>query len=57
VFEAIDATLLKSGVAAKNLYEALTLPDQGQDARVLLVELEQISVPLRHKFHKLYQYY
>jgi hypothetical protein len=57
VFEAIDATLLKSGVAAKNLYEALTLPDQGQMREFYLSELEQISVPLRHKFHKLYQYY
>jgi hypothetical protein len=57
VFEAIDATLLKSGVAAKNLYEALTLPDQGQMREFYLSELEQISAPLRHKFHKLYQYY
>jgi len=57
VFEAIDATLLKSRVAAKNLYDALPLPDQGQMREFYLSELEQISVPLRHKFHKLYQYY
>jgi hypothetical protein len=57
VFEAIDATLLKSRVAAKSLYDALPLPDQGQMREFYLSELEQISVPLRHKFHKLYQYY
>jgi len=57
VFEAIDATLLKSKVAAKSLYDALPLPDQGQMREFYLSELEQISVPLRHKFHKLYQYY
>ena len=57
VFESIDVALLKSGVAAKKLYEALALPDQGQMREFYLSELEQISVPLRHKFHKLYQYY
>jgi hypothetical protein len=57
VFEAVDAALVKSGVAAKNLYDALTLADQGQMREFYLSELEQISVPLRHKFHKLYQYY
>ena len=57
VFEAIDAALVRSGVAAKSLYEALTLPDQGQMREFYLSELEQIDVPLRHKFHKLYQYY
>jgi hypothetical protein len=57
VFEAIDATLLRSKVAAKSLYESLPLPDQGQMREFYLSELEQIAVPLRHRFHKLYQYY
>jgi hypothetical protein len=57
VFEAVDSALVKSGIAAKNLYDALTLADQGQMREFYLSELEQISVPLRHKFHKLYQYY
>ena len=57
VFEAIDATLLRSGVAAKGLYDALTLPDQGQMREFYLSELEQVDIPMRHRFQKLYQYY
>ena len=44
-------------LSASRLYNSLTLSDQGQMREFYLSKIEQVDVTLRHKFHKLYQYY
>ena len=58
----LDAVLAKKvfdsqHVNAQQLYQALTLSDQGQIRELYLSKLETVDVALRHKFKKLYQYY
>jgi|SRR4051794_6167987 hypothetical protein len=57
LMESVDETLAKSGTTAKQLYEALTVTDQGQMREFYLTRIEEISPELRQKFHKLYSYY
>jgi hypothetical protein len=45
------------GLNAQQLYQSLTLSDQGQLREFYLSKLEGVDVALRHKFKKLYQYY
>ncbi len=45
------------GLNAQQLYQSLTLSDQGQMREFYLSKLEGVDVALRHKFKKLYQYY
>jgi hypothetical protein len=47
----------EAGLNAQQLYQALTLSDQAQMREFYLSKLEGVSVALRHKFKKLYQYY
>ena len=53
----VDDTLKQSGKTAKQLYQALTLSDQGQMREFYLLRIEEIEEALRHKYHKLFQYY
>jgi hypothetical protein len=55
--EYVDGTLKQSGKTAKGLYQELTVSDQGQMREFYLSKLEQVEDALRHKFHKIYQYY
>jgi hypothetical protein len=55
--EQVDATLRQTGKTAKGLYLELTLTDQAQMREFYLSKLEQVEQSLRHKFHKIYQYY
>ena len=57
VIEYVDGGLKQAGKTAKGLYEVLTLSDQGQMREFYLSKIEQVDAPLRHKFHKIYQYY
>ncbi len=41
----------------KQLYEALTVSDQAQMREFYLTTLEEVDLPLREKFSKLYRYY
>ena len=45
------------GLNAQQLYQSLTLSDQGQMREFYLSKLEGVDIALRHKFKKLYQYY
>ncbi|HTS36967.1 MAG TPA: hypothetical protein VMH04_14940 [Candidatus Solibacter sp.] len=44
-------------IDAGQLYQALSLSDQGQMREFYLSKLETVEQALRHKFKKLYQYY
>ena len=57
VIESVDGGWKQAGKTAKGLYEALTLSDQGQMREFYLSKIEQVDATLRHKFHKIYQYY
>jgi len=57
VIEYVDGGLKQAGKIAKGLYGALTLSDQGQMREFYLSKIEQVDAALRHKFHKIYQYY
>ena len=57
VLEAVDRELKKAGKTAKGLYAELTVSDQAQMREFYLSKIEQIGAPLRHKFHKVFQYY
>jgi hypothetical protein len=57
VLEAVDGELKKAGKTARSLYEALPVSDQGQMRELYLSKLETVSIALRHKFKKLFQYY
>ena len=43
--------------AARELYESLTVSDQGQIRELYLSKIEEASPELRARFQKLYQYY
>jgi hypothetical protein len=47
----------EAGLNARQLYESLTVSDQGQMREFYLSKLETVDQVLRHKFRKLYQYY
>ncbi len=57
LLETADATLTKGGRSAKQLYEALSVSDQAQIREHYLTALEEIDLPLREKYSKLYRYY
>jgi hypothetical protein len=57
VMEDVDATLKASGKSAKQLYDALTMTDQGQLREFYLTKIEEVSSEVRQKFRKLYSYY
>ena len=58
LLEAADPALAKGGKgAAKQLYEALSVSDQAQVRERYLTALEDIELPLREKYSKLYRYY
>ena len=46
-----------AGRSAKALYRELTVSDQGQMREFYLSKIELVEEALRHKFHKIYQYY
>jgi hypothetical protein len=52
-----DKTLAGADESAKDLYSALTLSDQAQMKEFYLSRIEEVSSPVRARFHKLYQYY
>ena len=47
----------KLGTSAAELYGRLTAGDQGQIRELYLAALEQVELPLRDKYFKLYAYY
>lgn len=47
----------KLGAAAAGLYGKLTNGDQGQIRELYLAALEQVELPLRNKYFRLYAYY
>jgi hypothetical protein len=53
----VDGTLKQAGKSAKELYQELTVFDQGQMREFYLSKLEQVDRALRHKFRKIFQYY
>jgi hypothetical protein len=55
--EYVDGGLKQAGKSAKALYETLPLSDQAQMREFYLSKLEQVEVSLRHRFHKVFQYY
>ena len=57
VLEAVDGELKKASKTAKGLYSELTVSDQAQMREFYLSKIEQIGESLRHKFHKVFQYY
>ncbi len=57
VLEAADAELAKSGKGAKQLYSELSVSDQAQIRELYLSALEEVDLPLREKYSKLYRYY
>ena len=52
-----DAKLAKSGKAAEQLYGELSLSDQAQIREHYLSALEEVELPMREKYNKLYRYY
>ncbi len=57
LLEAADSTLAKGGKRAKQLYDELSQSDRAQIREFYLTALEEIDLPLREKFNKLYRYY
>jgi hypothetical protein len=57
LLEAADQGLSKDGKGAKQLYEALSVSDQAQIRERYLTALEDVDLPLREKYRKLYRYY
>ncbi|HXY49519.1 MAG TPA: hypothetical protein VEI01_08735 [Terriglobales bacterium] len=55
--EQAGGLLQQSGISAKGLCDALTLSDRSQMREFYLLRIEEISPALRHRFHKLFQYY
>jgi hypothetical protein len=53
VIEKVDGSTIK----AKPLYDGLSPSDQAQVRELYLSRLEDVSVDLRDKFKRLYQYY
>jgi hypothetical protein len=46
-----------TGQKAKDLYEALTIPDRAQMKEFYLFKIEEVGPELRAKYQKIYQYY
>jgi hypothetical protein len=57
ILEQVDAVLAKSGRSARSLYEALSVPDQGQMREFYLTQLEAVDLDTREKFAPIYRYY
>ena len=57
LFEAVDAQLAKSGGSAKQWYESISVSDQAQMREFYFTTLEEVALPLREKYSKLYRYY
>ena len=57
ILEAVDQQLSRSEKKARQLYEALTVSDQGQVRELYLFRVEDVDPKLRTKFHKIFQYY
>ena len=55
--ESADVPLKQSGKSARQLFEALSLSDQGQIRELYLTALEEIDSSLREKYNRLYRYY
>jgi hypothetical protein len=57
LLEGADPAATKGGKGAGQLYEALSVGDQAQIRERYLTALEDIELPLREKYSKLYRYY
>jgi hypothetical protein len=57
LLESVDAELRSSGTTGEQLYQALTVSDQGQMREFYLTQIEEVAQQLRHKFSSIYQYY
>ncbi len=57
LLEAADPAFTKGGKGARQFYEALSVSDQAQIRERYLTALEDIELPLREKYSKLYRYY
>ncbi len=57
LLEAAGRAVTKGSRNAKQLYEALGVSDQAQIRERYLTALEDIELPLREKYSKLYRYY
>jgi hypothetical protein len=57
VTKTLEAMTGRTDLSARRLYDSLTLSDQGQMREFYLSKIEQVDVALRHKFHKVFQYY
>ena len=55
--EQADGALAKSGKTAQQLYDAVTVSDQAQIREFYFTALEEVALPLREKYSKLYRYY
>src|SRR5271165_3050652 len=55
--EQADGTLAQSGKTAQQLYDAVTVSDQAQIREFYFTTLEEVALPLREKYSKLYRYY
>ena len=53
----LEGVVGEAGLGAQQLYDALTVSDQGQMREFYLSKLEGVDQALRHKFKKLYSYY
>jgi hypothetical protein len=57
LIETADSVPAKGGKPAKQLYDELSLSDRAQIREFYLTALEEIELPLREKYNKLYRYY
>jgi flagellar biosynthesis component FlhA len=57
LLETADKALAQAGHTAKQLYEALSVGDQAQIREFYFTTLEEVELPLREKYNKLYRYY
>ena len=57
LLESADPATSKSSKGARQLYQALSVSDQAQIREHYLTALEEIELPLREKYSKLYRYY
>jgi hypothetical protein len=57
LLEGVEAKLAKSGKSAMQLYQELSLSDQAQIREHYLSALEEVDLPMREKYNKLYRYY
>jgi hypothetical protein len=55
--EHVDGEWKKAPKSAQELYQELTVSDQGQLREFYLSKLEQVEVAVRHRFRRIYQYY